>query len=63
MDAKDALEFIIAGSSAIAIGTANFVNPRASVEILEGIEKYMIDHKIRDINELVGSLVLGKGDD
>lgn len=53
---EDALEFIIAGSRAIEIGTANFVNPRATIEIIEGIEKYLIENNIKDINELVGSM-------
>ena len=56
MTAQDALEFIIAGASAVAVGTANFVNPRAPLEVLEGIQKYMQDYKIQDIKELIGSL-------
>ncbi len=52
----DALEFIIAGARAIEIGTANFVNPKVTIEIIEGIEKYLIENNIKDINELVGSL-------
>jgi len=53
---EDALEFIITGARAIEIGTANFVNPRVTIEIIEGIEKYLIENNIKDINELVGSL-------
>ncbi len=53
---EDALEFIIAGARAIEIGTANFVNPRATIEIIEGIEKYLIGNNIKNINELVGSM-------
>ncbi len=53
---EDALEFIIAGARAIEIGTANLVNPRITIEIIEGIEKYLIDSEIEDINELIGSL-------
>ncbi len=53
---EDALEFIIVGARAIEIGTANFVNPGVTVEIIEGIEKYLIENNIKDINELVGSL-------
>ncbi|MCX7913725.1 MAG: dihydroorotate dehydrogenase [Thermodesulfovibrionales bacterium] len=55
---KDALEFLIVGSKAIAVGTANFLNPFATIEILEGIEKYMVEEGITDINQLIGSLVI-----
>ena len=53
---EDALEFIIAGARAIEIGTANFVNPRVTIEIIEGIKKYLIENNIKDINELVGNM-------
>jgi dihydroorotate dehydrogenase (NAD+) catalytic subunit len=56
IDAQSALEFIIAGATAISIGTANFINPKVSVEITEGINKYLVKNKIKDIKELVGSL-------
>ena len=56
MTAEDALEFIIAGATMVAVGTSNFVNPRAPLEVLEGIEAYMREHKIQDIKELIGSL-------
>lgn len=56
MTAGDALEFLIAGAKAVAVGTANFVNPRATVEILAGIESFMNEEGISDINELIGSL-------
>ncbi|MFZ5633136.1 MAG: dihydroorotate dehydrogenase [Bacillota bacterium] len=52
--AEDALQFIMAGASAVAVGTANFVNPRATLDVLEGIENYMGENNIRDIKELVG---------
>lgn len=54
--AEDALEFIIAGASAISIGTANFVNPNAPIEVLEGIERYLADYKISRLGDLVGTL-------
>ncbi|MBI5287150.1 MAG: dihydroorotate dehydrogenase [Deltaproteobacteria bacterium] len=54
MSAKDALEFILAGASAIQVGTANFVDPSASIKIIDGIEDYMIRHKVRRITSLVG---------
>ncbi len=56
MDAQDALEFIICGASAVACGTANFVNPRATVEIIEGIKKYLKENRIGSIKKLIGSL-------
>ena len=55
---EDALEFIIAGARAIEIGTANFVNPKVTIEIIEGIEKYLIEKNIKNIDELVGSLIV-----
>ncbi|MBO5426465.1 MAG: dihydroorotate dehydrogenase [Lachnospiraceae bacterium] len=54
MTAEDALEFIMAGASAVAVGTANFHNPYATVEIIKGIEDYMIKNNVADINELIG---------
>ncbi|MFH2138311.1 MAG: dihydroorotate dehydrogenase [Candidatus Omnitrophota bacterium] len=57
MNTEDALEFIIAGASAISVGTANFVNPKASVEIINGLKEYGRKNKIKDIRELVGSMV------
>lgn len=52
--AEDALEFIMAGASMIAVGTANFNNPSVTEDIINGIEKYMRKHKISDINDLIG---------
>jgi dihydroorotate dehydrogenase (NAD+) catalytic subunit len=54
-NANDALEFLMAGASAIQIGTINFVNPRAGVEIVEGIEEFMRMEGIADIGEIVGA--------
>ena len=54
-NASDAIEFIMAGASAVQVGTASFVNPRASLDILEGIEKFMAEEGIEDIAELVGA--------
>ena len=53
-NANDALEFLMAGASAIQIGTVNFTNPRAGIEIVEGIEKFMQQEKIGNITELIG---------
>ena len=52
--AEDALEFIMAGATAVSVGTANFYNPYATVEIAEGIEKFMKKQKVEDIRELIG---------
>ena len=52
--AEDALEFILAGATAVSVGTANFFNPYTTVEVIEGIEKYMERHNCNDINELIG---------
>ncbi|MEE9398655.1 MAG: dihydroorotate dehydrogenase [Dehalococcoidales bacterium] len=52
--ADDAIEFIMAGASAIQVGTASFANPGASLEVLEGIEHYMKKERIRSLNDLIG---------
>ena len=52
--AEDALEFILAGATAVSIGTANFHNPRTTLEVIEGIEKYMVNRGVSDINDLIG---------
>ena len=46
----------MARTSVVAVGTGNFINPRAPVDVLEGIEAYMRDNKISDIKEIIGSL-------
>lgn len=56
MNATDALEFVIAGASAVAIGTANFVNPKASLEVIGGIQAYLEKTDLESIEVLVGSL-------
>jgi len=59
METDDALEFLIAGAKAVQVGTANFVNPRVTMDIVEGIEAYLARHGIGDVNELIGSLKTG----
>ncbi len=54
--ADDALEFLIAGATMVAVGTFNFVNPRAPLEVLAGIKAYMKKNKMSDIRELIGSI-------
>ena len=56
MDYRDALEFLIAGARAIQVGTANFVNPRATLDIVEGLKKFCEDQGISSIDEIIGSL-------
>lgn len=59
MDHKDALEFLIVGAHAVEIGTANFVRPRATQEVIDGLKAYCETHGIRNIREIVGSLRVG----
>lgn len=54
--AEDAIEFLLAGASAVSVGAMNFVNPYVSVEIAEGIESYMRQYKIEDVRELIGAV-------
>lgn len=56
MTAEDALEFLITGATAIEIGTANFIDPLASIKIIEGIKEYMKRRGVSDIKEIIGSL-------
>ena len=55
MTAEDALEFLILGAKAVQIGTANFINPRATLDVIEGIQNYLIENKAKDINEIIGT--------
>lgn len=54
--AEDAIEFLLAGATAVAVGAMNFVNPYATTEVVEGIEAYMKKHGIEDIKELIGAV-------
>lgn len=53
---EDALEMILAGASAVSVGTANFANPAVTMEIVDGIERYLTRNQIDDINELIGAV-------
>lgn len=53
---EDALELMLAGATAVSVGTANFANPMVTMEIVDGIEQYMQMHGVADINELIGSV-------
>lgn len=56
--AADAIEFLLAGASAIQVGTANFIDPAVSIKIIAGIEEYLLRHGIKDVRELTGGLIL-----
>ena len=54
--AEDAIEFILAGATMVAVGTANFFNPYTTVEVVDGIKDYMERHCIDDIHTLIGAV-------
>jgi dihydroorotate dehydrogenase (NAD+) catalytic subunit len=56
MTAKDALEFLIAGAVAVQIGTANFINPHATTDIIDGIETFLMERNISDISDIIATL-------
>ncbi|MCX5758100.1 MAG: HisA/HisF-related TIM barrel protein, partial [Candidatus Hydrogenedentes bacterium] len=57
-DASDAVQFLVAGATAVAVGSVSFRNPRAAIEIVDGIARYLERHHMTDIRELIGSLVV-----
>lgn len=56
MNAEDAIELILAGATAVSVGTANFSNPAVTMEIAEGVRDYMSKYGVNDINELIGAV-------
>ncbi|MDF2820608.1 MAG: dihydroorotate dehydrogenase family protein [Clostridiales bacterium] len=56
MTGEDAIEFLMAGATAISVGTANFANPTATIDVLNGIEEFMNKYGIKDINEIIGCM-------
>ncbi|MGI6342755.1 MAG: dihydroorotate dehydrogenase [Bacteroidales bacterium] len=56
-NATDAVEFMLAGATAVQVGTYNFIDPLASVKIIEGLKNYCINNNIKDINEIIGGLI------
>jgi dihydroorotate dehydrogenase (NAD+) catalytic subunit len=56
LEAKDALEFLLAGATAVQVGTANFIHPDAAVRVVRGLESWMVGHGVESVRELVGSL-------
>ena len=57
LTAEDAIEFMLAGATAVSIGTANFVEPSVSMKVIEGTEQYLLENKIKNINEIIGSII------
>ena len=53
---EDAVEFMLAGATAVAVGTANFTNPHATADVIDGIQRYCDMHGVQDVNELIGAL-------
>jgi dihydroorotate dehydrogenase (NAD+) catalytic subunit len=53
---QDAVEFLLAGASAVQIGTANFINPLVTLEIIEGLEKYLERKNLKKVTDIVGGL-------
>ena len=61
MNSTDAIEFLLAGATAVQVGTANFIDPQVTVKILDGISEYLQKHNIDDINSLIGAIDLPEG--
>ena len=59
VDHRDALQFLIAGATAIQVGTANFVNPRATLHIIKGLKTFCAEQGIASIDEIIGTLEIG----
>jgi dihydroorotate dehydrogenase (NAD+) catalytic subunit len=56
MNATDAIEFLLAGATAVQVGTANFIDPQVTIKIIEGIEKYCNQYNVKDVRELIGKI-------
>ena len=56
MNATDAIEFLLAGATAIQIGTANFIDPMVTMSVLDGIDEYLQRHNYNDVNDIIGKL-------
>ena len=56
MTADDAVEFFLAGASAVAVGTANFIDPTATGKIIQGIDDYLVRYQVQNIKDLVGKM-------
>jgi dihydroorotate dehydrogenase (NAD+) catalytic subunit len=60
MHAEDAIEFMLCGASAVALGTVNFIHPQAALEVISGIKKYLCENKIKQVSNLIGKLQTGE---
>ena len=56
MDGRDAIEFMLAGATAVEIGTANFIDPAVTMKVIDYMEDYCARHGINDINEIIGEI-------
>lgn len=61
--ADDAVEFLLAGASAVAIGSANFADPAVSLKVLAGLEQYLVRHRMTNVRQLIGALEIDSTDD
>jgi dihydroorotate dehydrogenase (NAD+) catalytic subunit len=57
INGEDAIEYMLAGATAVGIGTANFLNPMTPIKVIKGIEDYMREYKVEDINNLIGQMI------
>ena len=58
--AADAIEFLLAGATAVAVGTANFYEPQTALQVIAGLRQFMQQKRIQDVRELIGSVQTGK---
>lgn len=56
MNATDAIEFLMAGATAVEIGTANFIDPTVTVKVIDGIERWLDEHGVTDVNDIIGAI-------
>ena len=56
INGEDAIEYILAGATAVAVGTANFVNPSVTIDVIKGIEAYMVANGVDNISSIIGGV-------
>ena len=59
MNAEDAVEFLLAGATAVEVGTASYADPRAAEKVAKGLERWCASHAVKRVNELTGALQIG----